>query len=85
MLVHLLAFTKTVSVLEKDWRKVMAEFCKDCASKSLGLSKEEIRRAVFSREPDLCEGCGEWRPVLIEIKDNRLPKFVQMLLFGRYS
>ena len=63
----------------------MAEFCKDCASKNLGVSKDEMKRAVFSREPDLCEGCGERKPVLTRIKDNRLQRFLQMLIFGRYS
>ena len=63
----------------------MAEFCRDCALKSLGLSKEEMKRAVFSREPDLCEGCGKVKPVLLEIKKKGLPKFVEMLLFGRYT
>ncbi len=49
----------------------MAEFCRECAHKSLGLNKEELKRAVFSREPELCEGCGMWRPVLVEIKKQR--------------
>ena len=40
----------------------MAEFCKDCFKKMcpgwliISVSKEE----------DLCEGCGEWKPVVIE-------------------
>lgn len=63
----------------------MADFCRSCAPKCLGLNKDELRRAVFSREPDLCEGCGKSKPVLTEVKSDRLPKFVQMLLFGRYT
>lgn len=63
----------------------MAEFCRECAPVCLGLNKDELRRAVFSREPDLCEGCGEMKPVLVEIKDNRLPKLIEKLLFGRYT
>lgn len=63
----------------------MAEFCRSCAPECLGLNKDELRRAVFSREPDLCEGCGELKPVLLGIKKKGLPKFVEMLLFERYT
>lgn len=63
----------------------MAEFCRSCAPKCLGLNKDEMRRAVFSREPDLCEGCGELKPVLVEMKDNRIPRFILLLLFGRHD
>lgn len=63
----------------------MAEFCKTCAPNYLGINKDDLRRAVFSREPDLCEGCGEMKPVLVEMKDNRFPKLIQKLFFGRYT
>ena len=46
----------------------MAEFCKECAERHLGVSKKELRRAVMSAEPDLCEGCGQIKPVVVTIK-----------------
>lgn len=46
----------------------MAEYCKECAVRELLLSPQELRRAVMSRKPELCEGCGEYRRVIIRIK-----------------
>ena len=46
----------------------MAEFCKDCAGKCLGISEKKLRRAVMSDEPDLCEGCGQYKLVVVTIK-----------------
>lgn len=40
----------------------MAEFCKDCFEK---LNPDWIIITI-SNDVDLCEGCGEWRPVVIE-------------------
>jgi len=42
----------------------MAEYCKDCASRILGLN---VSRAVMSKEPELCEGCGEYKPIVERI------------------
>ena len=41
----------------------MAEFCLDCWNKLNGFQKTE-RDYVLSKEWDLCEGCGEMRPVI---------------------
>ena len=46
----------------------MAEFCKDCARKDLGMTEKVLRRAVMSDEPEKCEGCGQMRPVVVRIK-----------------
>lgn len=46
----------------------MAEFCKECAGKYLGMTKKELRRAVMSDELDLCEGCGQYRPVVVRLR-----------------
>ena len=43
----------------------MAEYCKECAEKHLGMSKKELRRAVMSDDLDLCEGCGQYKPVVV--------------------
>lgn len=45
----------------------MAEFCKDCAEKYLGMSAAELDRAVMSDEPELCEGCGERKNVVVTL------------------
>ena len=46
----------------------MAEYCKECAEKHLGMSKKELRRAVMSDDLDLCEGCGQYKSVVVRIK-----------------
>ena len=42
----------------------MAEFCLDCLRKLDGVNyqREEF---VLSRELELCEGCGQWKRVVI--------------------
>lgn len=45
----------------------MAEFCADCARKYLGLTEKQVENVVLSKEPDLCEGCGQIKPVVVEI------------------
>ena len=44
----------------------MAEFCKDCFKK---MCPDWIITEV-SRENDLCEGCGEWKPVVISAEPS---------------
>jgi hypothetical protein len=48
----------------------MAEYCRDCAISVLGLSEKDIKHMVMSDEDDMdvCEGCGQLRPVLVCIK-----------------
>ena len=45
----------------------MSEFCKDCFLKLFGPidNDEEI---IESKEPWLCEGCGQWIPVVDKIE-----------------
>ena len=40
----------------------MAEFCKDCFEKLL----PNWIVTTISNDVDLCEGCGEWKQVVIE-------------------
>lgn len=61
----------------------MAEYCKDCAASCLGLSGKDMERAVFSKDPDLCEGCGQWKPVLIRIKPTITETIKRKLTGGR--
>ncbi len=46
----------------------MAEYCMKCAEKHLGLSPADLKRAVMSEDSELCEGCGEYKPVVVRIK-----------------
>lgn len=50
----------------------MAEYCKECAEKVLGIPREQLTHARFSREPDLCEGCGEYKRVLVRLPTKKL-------------
>ena len=47
----------------------MAEFCKDCAVKILGLPAKSLIMSDES-DPDLCEGCGEIKPVVVGLKET---------------
>ena len=49
----------------------MAEFCLDCWNKLSG-SEYSPRCFRFSQELDLCEECGEWKPVIIRFKRRYL-------------
>ena len=42
----------------------MAEFCLDCWNKLCEADATE-KEYVLSREPDLCEQCGQWKPVIV--------------------
>jgi hypothetical protein len=49
----------------------MAEFCKECFKKKIITPSDNITddRLVMSEELDFCEGCCEWKPVVIEVKN----------------
>lgn len=51
----------------------MAEFCKDCfRSKILTYLENQIikdEQIIMSEELDFCEGCCEWKPVVIGVKN----------------
>ena len=44
----------------------MAEFCIDCWNKMNGTDYTE--RDVRTEE-DLCEGCGQWKPVIVSFRE----------------
>ncbi len=50
----------------------MAEFCLDCWNRINGFHKTE-RDYLLTDEYDLCEGCGQFRPV---IRRERTLKFL---------
>ena len=45
----------------------MAEFCKQCF---INIEPEYVKNKeiVVSEDDDFCEGCGEFKPVVIEIR-----------------
>ncbi len=48
----------------------MAEFCYKCLNKHFGL-KLNKNKFVYSKEPEICEGCGEYKNVVICEKSIR--------------
>lgn len=47
----------------------MAEFCLDCWNRIMGTN-DPSKKYIISKEVDLCEGCGEYKPVIIRMKDR---------------
>ena len=62
----------------------MAEFCKDCSRRVLGFTNDELKRAVMSDEPDLCEGCGKYKLVVIRIKDETFIDKIKNIFGNRF-
>jgi hypothetical protein len=48
----------------------MAEFCKECFKRKIATPSDGITddMLVMSVAYDICEGCGEWKPVVIRAK-----------------
>lgn len=42
----------------------MAEYCLNCWN-SINNTNDSEQKYIFSDEPDLCEGCGEWKKVIV--------------------
>ena len=51
----------------------MAEFCYKCFKEILDADGEE-KDVLISKELDLCEGCGETKPVVVRYKNFYLFK-----------
>lgn len=49
----------------------MAEFCKECFKRSIAVPSDGITddMLVMSEAYDICEGCGEWKQVVVGVKD----------------
>ena len=54
----------------------MAEFCIDCMNKYILSSGKKLTEKEAVTEPDLCEGCGEWKPCVIVIKKRKFLRFL---------
>lgn len=48
----------------------MAEFCLECVNKL--FSDEVLTEKDVIMSEDFCEGCGEWKPCVILIKEKKL-------------
>lgn len=48
----------------------MAEFCKECFKRSVAVPSDGIidNMLVMSDWLDVCEGCGEFKSVVLEVK-----------------
>ena len=58
----------------------MAEFCLECWNK-INKTEDGKRKYVLSKNCDLCEGCGKWKPVVImERKAYYINKFCCFIL-----
>lgn len=47
----------------------MAEFCKECFMRSIAVPSDNITddMLVMSEWVNWCEGCGEWKPVVLYV------------------
>ena len=57
----------------------MAEFCLDCWNK---LNGTHYTPDQVWLEEDLCEGCGEWKPVVVGFRGNPVEDWFRKL-YGR--
>lgn len=56
----------------------MAEYCVKCFSKIFN-EKPKKGKYILSKEPDLCEGCGEWKQVVVRFKRPKLYMFCKKI------
>lgn len=47
----------------------MAEFCKECLMEIYGVDLKK-KKIIMSKDLDLCENCGEWKPVVVKVVDR---------------
>ena len=51
----------------------MSEICLDCYNEIMGTN-ESKKMFLISKELDLCEECGQWKPVIIRARTRYLIK-----------
>ena len=49
----------------------MAEFCYECFKKVFDANKIDKKYIVMSKDLDLFENCGQYKPVVIKLKDKK--------------
>ncbi len=47
----------------------MAEFCLECWNR-LNQTADGAEEFVISKQPDLCEGCGSLKPVIVTLRSK---------------
>ncbi len=63
----------------------MAEFCPNCWNRIHDTNDPE-KIYVLSRDLDLCEGCGQWKHVIVRLRTRYMIKdMLQNWLSGRHS
>jgi len=60
---------------------IVAEFCYQCFQKYFDANAKE-NDLIFSTDLDLCEGCGEYKPVVV-CYDRRKTRIEKQLLFWK--
>jgi|GEM_PF-2170985 hypothetical protein len=60
----------------------MAEFCRTCYKKVLKGTEPE-RHLVLSKDLELCEGCGEQKPVVVRVRRPAWDGILHFLFTGR--
>ena len=59
----------------------MAEFCLQCWNKMYKTNDDESK-FILSKELDFCEGCGEWKHVIVREREvSLLQKFLSAFRF----
>ena len=61
----------------------MAEFCPECWRRYNGYSLGDGEEYVLSDDLDLCEGCGEWKRVIVTTRRKTLPKMILDMLLTK--
>ena len=60
--------------------EVMAEFCLECWNK-LNKTNDSYKKYIFSDYLELCEGCGEWKIVIVAYKSHYYYRKLRYILF----
>ena len=61
----------------------MAEYCLDCLNKINGTNHSS-KKFIISDELDLCEGCSQWKNVVVARRRNIFIKKIRRIIFSRY-
>ena len=58
----------------------MAEYCPECLNKMTGR-KHNKNKYVLSKDLDLCEGCGEWKRIVIKKRKGIIDNLIIIVLY----
>ena len=61
----------------------MAEFCLECQNKAEGRNKSAAKY-ILSEDLQICEGCGEWKNVIVAEKQHSYLFFLLNLICKRF-